>query len=199
MPLADADELEDYLPHDFVKVRFQLPPSMDPDKAKDDVKVLLSANAKVTPLLNTKRLLVIDTVANLRGVRDLIYAEQSAADSIIKPEVFQIRYRRAEYVAEQVMVVLGMDPSSRKKPQELQLEQTRMQLYMQMQQKGKDVSKLLKKDGPPVHVAVDVQQNTILINAPPDLLPTIKRTIEQFDQPTGGIAGDYNGSDDETT
>lgn len=193
IPRVEADELEDYPPHDFVRVRFQLPESMEPDKAKDDVKVLLSPNAKVTPLLNTKRLLVIDSVANLRSVRDLIYAEQSAADSILKPEIYPIRHRRADYVAEQVMIVLGLDPSSRKKPQELQLEQQRMQLYMQMQQKGKDVSKLLRKDGPPVHVAVDVQQNTILINAPPELLPTIERTIKQFDQPTGaqlaGISG----------
>lgn len=185
IPRVEADELEDYPPHDFVRVRFQLPESMEPDKAKDDVKVLLSPNAKVTPLLNTKRLLVIDSVANLRSVRDLIYAEQSAADAILKPEIYPIRHRRADYVAEQVMIVLGLDPSSRKKPQELQLEQQRMQLYMQMQQKGKDVSKLLRKDGPPVHVAVDVQQNTILINAPPDLMPIIERTIKQFDQPTG--------------
>ena len=69
VPRVEADELEDYSPHDFVRVRFALPQSMEPAKAKDDVQVLLSPNAKVTPLLNSKRLLVIDTVANLRGVR----------------------------------------------------------------------------------------------------------------------------------
>jgi len=181
VPRVEADLLEDYLPHDFVRVRFQLPPSMDPAKAKDDVKVLLSPNAKVTPLLNTKRLLVIDTVANLRSVRDLIYSEQSAADAIIKPEIYQIRHRRAAYVAEQVMIVLGLDPASRRKPQELQLETQRMQLLMKIQQKGKDVTKLLKKDGPPVHIAVDTERNRIFVNAPPELFPIIARTIERFD------------------
>ncbi len=194
VPRVEADYLEDYPPHDFVRVRFQLPQSMDPAKASEDVKVLLSPNAKVTPLLNTKRLLVIDAVANLRSVRDLIYSEQSAADAIIKPQVYPIRYRRADYIADQVMIVLGLDPSSRKTPQELQLETQRMQLFMQMQQKGKDVSKLLKKDGPAVHIAVDRQQNTLLINAPEELMQTIDRTIKQFDQPNGAdLAVDSGG------
>ncbi len=185
VPRVEADELEDYRPHDFVRVRFQLPQSMDPAKAKEDVKVLLSPNAKVTPLLNTKRLLVIDAVANLRSVRDLIYAEQMAADAIITPVVYHIRHRRADYVADQVMIVLGLDPASRKTPQELQLETQRMQLFMKMQQKGKDVSKLLSKSGPAVHIAVDRQQNTLMINAPPELMRTIDLTIKNCDVPDG--------------
>ncbi len=192
VPRIEADDLEDYPPHDFVRVRFSLPLSMDPAKAKDDVKLLLSPNAKVTPLLNTKRLLVIDTVANLRSVRDLLYAEQSASDAIIKPEIYQIKHRRAAYVAEQVMIVLGLDPAARKKPQELQLEKQRMQLLMKIQQKGKDVTKLLKQDGPPVHIAVDVERNRIYVNAPPELFSTIDRTIKQLDVPKGTHLSDAN-------
>lgn len=192
VPRVEADELEDYPPHDFVRVRFQLPKSMDPNKVKEDVKVLLSPQAKITPLLNTKRLLVIDVVANLRSVRDLIYAEQSAADAIIKPEVRQIKHRRADYIADQVMIVLGKDPAARKTPQEMQIEKQRLQLFMQMQQKGKDVSKMIKPDGLPVHIAVDRAQNRLFINAPSELLPMIDRTIAQFDVPAAGseIAGD---------
>ena len=106
IPRVSPDDLEDYPPYDFVRVRFDLPQSMDPAKAKEDVTVLLSPNAKVTPLLATKRLLVIDAVANVRNVRDLIYAEQAAADSEFKPVVYQIRYRRADYVADQIMIVI---------------------------------------------------------------------------------------------
>ena len=194
VPRVEADDLEDYAPYDFVRVRFQLPESMEPAKAKDDVKVLLSPNAKVTPLLNTKRLLIIDTVGNLRSVRDLLYAEQSAADAIVTPQVYKIKHRRAKYVAEQVMIVLGMDPGSRKEPQELQLEKTRVQLLMRMQQKGKDVSKMMKKNDLPVHIAVDEQENTLLINAPENLLPAIERTIATFDVPSGsGLGADSSG------
>ena len=180
---VEADDLEDYPPHDFVRVRFQLPPGLDIEKAKEDVKVLLSPHSKVVPLLATNRLLVIDAVANLRDVRDLFYTEQSAAAAYPKPREFELFHRGAEYIADQVMIVLGLDPASRKNPMELQLEQARLQLYTQMQQKGKDVTNLLKKDGPAVHIAVNRRRNSILVNAPRDLMPTIERTIRLFDRP----------------
>ncbi|MCG8448557.1 MAG: hypothetical protein MI725_03130, partial [Pirellulales bacterium] len=189
IPRVSPDDLEDYAPYDFVRARFQLPLSMDPAKVKDDVQVLLSPNGKVTPLLATRRLLVIDAVANLRNVRDLIYAEQMAFSSEVKPVFYQIRFRRADYVADQVMIVLGKDPASRKTPQELQIEQQRMQLYAQMQKKGKDVSKMIKQEGPAVHIAVNRRQNSLLVNAAPELLPIIDQTIKQLDVPDGGGAG----------
>lgn len=183
VPRVEPDDLEDYAPYDFVRVRYQLPLTMDPAKAAEDVKVLLSPNAKVTPLLATKRLLVIDAVANQRSVRDLIYSEQSAALSDIKPRVFHIHNRRADYVADQVMIVLGLDVEKRQNPQ---VEQQKMQMFMQMQQKGQDVSKLLTPDEPKVHIAVNRQQNTLLVNAPADLMPIIERTIKEVD---GGDSG----------
>ncbi len=185
IPRAEADDLEDYAPHDFFKVTFSLPHSMEPAKAAEDVKILLSPNAKVTPLLASKRLLVIDAVANLRDVRNLLYAEQMVVDQIIKPYERRLKHRRADFVADQIMVVLGLDPAARKTPQELQIEQQKMQMMTKMQQKGKDVSKLLQKDGPKVFIAVNLRQNSILVNAPPDLMPTIVRTIDLFDRPDG--------------
>ena len=194
VPRVELDDLEDYPPHDFVRVRFKLPLTMEPAKAAEEVKLLLSPNAKVTPLLTTKRLLIIDSVANLRSVRDLLYAEQMASDSIITPQVYHIKHRRADYVADQIMIVLGLDPASRKTPQELQLETQRLQLMMQMQKQNKDVSKMLKKDGPPVHIATDRLQNTLLINAPPEIMPQIELTIKSCDVPTGaGMATDLGG------
>ncbi|MCA9258497.1 MAG: hypothetical protein KDA61_04825 [Planctomycetales bacterium] len=186
LPTVDADELEDFSPFDFVKTRFALPTTLEPEKAAEDVKILLSPHAKVTPLLATRRLLVIDAVANLREVRDLLYAEQSAVHEDTRPHVYMIQHRRADYVADQVMIVLGLDPASRKNPMELQLEQQRLQLYTQLTQKGKDVSAMLRKDGPPVHVTVDKVRNAVLINAPPELIPTIERTIKNLDVPNDG-------------
>ena len=193
LPRVQADDLEDYPAYDFVRVRFQLPDSMEPEKAEEDVKVLLSPNAKVTPLLNSKQLLVIDTVANLRSVRDLIYGEQTAADAIHTPEVYHIKHRPAAYVAEQVMIVLGMDPSTRGKPKKVSPEVKRMQMEMQMQMqqqaRGKHASKQSKKKEKEVHIAVDQQENTLIINSPQKLLPVIKRTIAIFDVPRGGSLG----------
>jgi type II secretory pathway component GspD/PulD (secretin) len=188
IPEISADDLDSHMPHEFVRVRFTLPPAMDPTKAAEDVKSLLRPNAKVTPLLETKRLLVIDTVGNLRNVRDLIYAEQAAASSVLKPKVYQIRYRRADYIADQVMIVLGMDKDKRQSPQEqMMAQQQQMQQMQQMQemmQRGggnKDMAKMMMKDEPKVHITVDRSQNTLLVNAPPDLIPVIDRTIAELD------------------
>ncbi|MEQ8839209.1 MAG: secretin N-terminal domain-containing protein, partial [Lacipirellulaceae bacterium] len=187
IPRVEADDLEDHLPHDIVRVRFELPKNMEPEQAANDVKILTSTNAKIQPLLATKRLHVIDTVANLRNVRDLIYAQQAAIKEDIRPVQFMIKHRRADYVADQVMIVLGLDPASRKTPQELQIEQQRMQLYAQMMKKDPNkVSKMLKSDGPEVHLVVNQRRNSILVNADPATLDVIQRTIDQVDVPDDG-------------
>jgi type II secretory pathway component GspD/PulD (secretin) len=199
VPRVEPDALDDQPPFDFVRARFPLPESMDPAKAVEDVKALLSPAAKVTPLLASKQLQIIDAVANLRDVRDLIYTEQMVASRDIRPQVFPIRYRRADYIADQVMIVLGLDPGSRKNPMELQLEQQRMQLFMQMQQQGKDITTMLKKDGPPVFVAVDKRRNTVLVNAPPKEMEIIERTVKEFDVPENGLAAAEGGDGRELT
>jgi type II secretory pathway component GspD/PulD (secretin) len=184
---VEPDDLDDQPPHDFVRTRFPLPPTLEPAKAVEDLKVVLSPTAKVTPLLASKQIQVIDAVANLRDVRDLLYAEQMVADKDVRPRVFgPFKYRRADYIADQVMVVLGLDPSSRKGPMEMQLEQQKLQMAMQMQQQGKDVSKMLKEDGPPVHIAVDKRRNFLLVNAPPAEMEIIARSIQEFDVPESG-------------
>lgn len=186
VPSVDQDALEEHLPYDFARVRFKLPEDMEPAKAVEDAKVLLNPTAKVTPLLASKQLLVIDAVINLRGVRDWLNGEQMAAATDVRPEQFTIRYRRADYIADQIMIVLGLDPSSRKSPMELQLEQQRMQLLMQMQQSGKDVTGMLKQDGPKVFIATDRRRNTVSVNAPLKEMEIIKRVVKQFDVPENG-------------
>ena len=196
VPKVEADDLDELMPHEFVRVRFTLPSTMDPAKAAEDVKALLRPDAKITPLLETKRLLVIDTVGNLRNVRDLLYAEQMAESQIVKPKVFQIRYRRADYIADQVMIVLGIDKDKRQSPQEqMMAEQARMQQMQQMQEMmqrgggrggGGDMAKMMQKDEPKVFITVDRRQNTILVNAPLELMPVIDRTIAELDVPEGG-------------
>ena len=188
VPRVEPDDLDEHSPHDFARTRFPLPDTMDPAKAVEDVKAMLTPTAKVTPLLASKQLQVIDAVANLRDVRDLLYGEQLEASKDVRPKPFLIRHRRADYVADQVMIVLGLDPSSRKSPMELQLEQQRMQLMMQMQGKGTDVSKMLKQDGPPVFIAVDKQRNAILVNAPPAEMALVERTVAEFDVPESEMA-----------
>ncbi len=185
----DESELLDLPAHELVKITFHLPEKLKADQVAADIKFLLSPHAKVHPLVTTNRLLVIDAVINLREASQLINAEHLAAASHLVPTEFKVHFARADRVADQVMILLGLDPSTRRTPQELQVETQRLQLFRQMQQKGKDISKYLRKgDGPQVHLAVNHRNNSILANAPPAELKIIKRAIEQLDVPTGGLA-----------
>ena len=133
------EELYDLKPYDFVKVSFELPAGMEVEKAKEDVKQVLSPNAKVFPLVTTKRLLVMDSVANLRLVSALLNEERVVQDGRIVPTEFVLKHARPEKVIDILYVVLGLDPQSRPTQMELQLQQQKLQLMTQMQQQGKDV------------------------------------------------------------
>ena len=179
--VEDEAELLDFPAYDFVKITFALPDELKADKAAEDIKPLLSPHAKVQPLLATNRLLVIGAVGNLRGVSRILNAEHAAAKGHVVPREFIIRHARADHVADQVMILLGLDPASRRTPQELQLEQSRLQLFTQLNQKGKDVTKYLKKGATPVHIAVNHRRNSILVNAPPAEMKIIERSIKSID------------------
>lgn len=179
--IEDESQLLDLPSYDFVKITFPLPDELKADKVAEDIKPLLSPHAKVQPLLATNRLLVIGAVGNLRGVSRLLNAEHAAAANHTVPREFIIRHARADLVADQVMILLGLDPASRRTPQELQLEQSRLQLFTQMQQKGKDVTKFLKKGESPVHITVNQRRNSILVNAPPAEMRVIERSIRSID------------------
>ncbi len=71
---------------------------------------------------------------------------------------------------------------------DLQVQQQKLQLMQQIQQQGKDVSRMLQSDGPKIYLAVNRQTNSILANAPPELMPTIERAIKALDVPAAGTA-----------
>jgi hypothetical protein len=120
---VEEEDLYDLKPYDFVKISFELPTTMEVEKAKEDVKQVLSPNAKVFPLVTTKRLLVMDSVANLRMVSALLNEERAVQDGRLVPEEFPLKYARPEKVIDILYVVLGLDPQSRPTQMELQLQQ----------------------------------------------------------------------------
>ncbi len=189
VPRSTEDALYDHKPYDFVKVSFELPEGLEVDKAKDDLKQLLGPHAKVFPLAATKRLLVIDAVANLRSVSELLNQERLVQQGRIVPREFPLKYARAEQIIDVLYVVVGLDPKSRPSQMELQMQQQKLQLMMQMQQKGTDVTSMLKKDGPPIYLAYNRQRNSVLANAPPEYMKIIERTIRYLDVPAQGVEG----------
>lgn len=192
VPRVTEDDLYDRKPYDFVKVSFELPEGMEVDKAKDDVKQVLSPQAKIFPLVTTKRLLVIDAVANQRLVSALLNEERAFVNGIDKPRIFQLQHARADKVVEAIYVLFGLDPKSRPSQMDLQVQQQKLQLMTQMQQQGKDVSRMLQPDGPKIYLAVNRQTNSILANAPPELMPTIERAVKALDVPASGAAAPHD-------
>ncbi|MEM7312179.1 MAG: secretin N-terminal domain-containing protein [Planctomycetota bacterium] len=190
--VEDESMLLDLSPHDFVKITFQLPRQLKADQAATEVKPLLTKHAKVQPLLATNRLLVVDLVGNLRDVSRLINAEHAAANSLEVPKEFVIKHARASEVADKVMVLLGLDPSTRLTSSELKIETQRLQLYSKLQSKGKDITKYLGKGKAQLFLTVNHRNNTILVNAAPNELDIIEKAIKMLDVPKGFAAGTDN-------
>jgi type II secretory pathway component GspD/PulD (secretin) len=180
------DELYDLKPYDFVKVSFELPAGMDVEKAKDDVKQLLSPTAKIFPLVSSKRLLVMDSVANLRTVSELLNQERMVEDGRIVPKEIVLKHARPQKVIEILYVILGIDPKAKPAQTDPQAQQQLMQQMQQMQQQGRNVAKLMpKEDVPKVYLAYNRHRNSVLVNAPPEQLKIIERTITYLDVPFG--------------
>ncbi len=187
---ATEEELYDLKPYDFVKVSFDLPGSMEVDKAKDDVKQVVSPGAKIFPLVASKRLLVMDSVANLRTVSELLNQERMVADGRIVPKEFVLRYARPQQVIETLYVILGVDPKAKPAQTDPQMQAQQMQMMQQMQQQGnKDAAKMMTKtEAPKVHLAFNRQRNSVLANAPPDQMKIIEQAISYLDVPFGDSA-----------
>ena len=69
-----------------------------------------------------------------------------------------------------------------------------MMQQMQQQGRGAEAAKMMPKgDAPKVYLAYNRQRNSVLVNAPPDLLKIIEQTIRCLDVPYGDAA-DYGRS-----
>jgi type II secretory pathway component GspD/PulD (secretin) len=186
---VEEDKLYDMKPYDFVKVSFELPANMEVDKAKEDVKQVLSPTAKVFPLVTSKRLLIMDTVANLRTVSELFNSERMVQDGRIVPKEYFLKYARPQQVIEILYMMVGVDPKAKPTQTDPQAQAQQMQMMQQMQQQGRgaEAAKMMQKGGdqPKVYLAYNRQRNSVLVNAPPEQLKIIEQTIRCLDVPYG--------------
>jgi type II secretory pathway component GspD/PulD (secretin) len=180
-------ELFNRKPYDVVKFAFTLPKSMDPAKAKDELKQVLNPKAKIMPLVSTKQVLIIDAVANLQSISQLLNEERLKEEGKSPLREFVLKYRRAEEMIDILYVTLGQDPKSKPSQQELQLRQQELQIMQQMAQRGTDVAKMLKPDGPPVFLTYNRQKNSVIANAPEEQMKIIEATLKMHDVPIGGV------------
>ncbi|HVT27381.1 MAG TPA: secretin N-terminal domain-containing protein, partial [Lacipirellulaceae bacterium] len=185
VPRAEEEKLYDLKPYDFAKVSFELPTGMEVDKAKDEVKQVLSPTAKVFPLVSSHRLLIMDSVANLRGVSELLNTERMVEDGRIVPKEFVLKYARPQQVIDVLYMMVGVDPNAKPAQPNPQMQQQQMQMMQQMQARGQNVPNLMQKSEPKVYLAYNRQRNSVLVNAPPEQMKIIEQTIKYLDVPFG--------------
>ncbi len=76
VPKVEARELDRLPPNRFVRTTFHLT-SLMADEAAEEFGSLISTNGRLTPLSNTNRLEVMDSVQNLREIQRILQDEQS--------------------------------------------------------------------------------------------------------------------------
>ena len=106
VPRVTAAELDQRGDYEFVKVSFTLT-ALVAAQAAEELKPMLSPNGKLLPLTQTNRLEAIDSVINLREIRELLTEEQSGDGIERRVWQFALQYVRAEDIVGPLYALLG--------------------------------------------------------------------------------------------
>lgn len=189
VPRVEPGELGQHMPHKFVKVSFPLDWLLS-EKAVEELKPMLSPNAKITPLKNTNRVEALDAVINLREVYEVLKREQSQDDEQRLVKEFVLQHTRATDVLQQLQTLLGIEPKSSgpargMSPQQMEMmQQQQQQMMMQMQQRGGAAPMPQPKKEDDVRLVANARKNSIMANAPPDKMEIISQAVAAIDVET---------------
>ncbi len=181
VPRVSPDELADRLPHEFVKVSFELDWLMA-DAAVEELKPMLSPNGKLTALKTTNRIEAIDAVINLREVYAVLKEEQSDTGLERLFQEFKLKHSDCEEVLQQLQTLLGVEKKSAGPMSKEQMEAAKRAAMMAAQQ-AKQGKAPAPKPKANVNLVADRRKNSILVNAPPDKMAFIEKAIETLDMP----------------
>jgi type II secretory pathway component GspD/PulD (secretin) len=184
VPRVEPEELVERQPYEYVKVSFPLDWLLAED-AVEELKPMLSPNGKLTALKATNRLEAMDAVANLGDIYRVLKEEQSGTGQERLVREFELKHSRAEHVVEQLHDLLGIEKKSSGPAKPMTPDQMRA-----MQEAAKRAAEAAKKGGAPakskpqVYLVANKRKNSILANAPPDVMAKIEQAIEAFDVPS---------------
>jgi type II secretory pathway component GspD/PulD (secretin) len=187
VPRITEDELNTRLDHEFVKISFALK-SMLASEAVEELAPMKSPNGKLVALSRTNRLEAMDTVINLREIRDVIRDEQSGEDDkrLVRP--FPLKYVKAEDVVNLLKGLLGEAVSTGGGGGAMNPQMMQQMMQMQMMQAAQAAAAAggkKKKPAEKVHIIANVRDNEILVNAPPDKMALIEEAVLIIDKPPG--------------
>lgn len=177
------EELESLPPHQFARVSFPMD-WMIADEAAEEFASLLSPYGKLHAMSSTNRLEAVDAAVNLRTLHRLL--EKAEADEGRRERIveFPMKHRRAEEIAPKVRQLLGLSPAETAEalvPTQLDLEKTRFRNEA-IKQLGAGAEPLLD-ERPVMHLIVNEEENSIVVNARADQIEVARQVIETLDKP----------------
>ncbi|NQV23389.1 MAG: hypothetical protein HQ518_03385 [Rhodopirellula sp.] len=189
VPRVTPVELDDRGDYEFVKVSFTLT-ALVAAQAAEELKPMLSPNGKLVPLAQTNRLEAIDSVINLRDIRDVLTEEQSGDGSERRVWQFPLKYVRAEEIVDPLYALLGEQrpPSgggggSMSSSQMQQVQQQMQQMQKQMQQAAQKPGSGSAEEQK-IQIVPVPRENVLLVTGPADKIATIADAVELLDQPS---------------
>ena len=189
VPRVTEDQLFDLPAYDFVKITFDAPRSMDLTRGTDELRRILSPYSRISPLVQTRRVVVMDVAANLLAVSELFNEEREIGGV---PREFVLKYARADKVIETLYVILGINPDQQPQQMEMQFDRRRIQALTEYALEGGDVQSLVmggEQQQPKVYLVHNARRNSVLANAPAEQMRVIEAAVKFLDVPQGGEEG----------
>ncbi|MHB8902434.1 MAG: secretin N-terminal domain-containing protein, partial [Thermoguttaceae bacterium] len=197
VPRVEPEELADRQPYEFVKVSFPLDWLLAKEAA-EELKPMMSANGKLTPLEATNRLEAMDAVSNLRQLHEVLEQEQSDTGQDRLVREFLLKHVSAREVVVHLSTLLGIEakkgPPSPVSPQ--QMEEMNRQAQMQAEMaKNAGKGPTPPKPKTEIYLLANERKNSVVVNAPPDKMAVIAEAIELLDVanfPEGSVIDSIN-------
>lgn len=179
VPRVTAEGLDQRGDYEFVKVSFTLT-ALVAGQAAEELKPMLSPNGKLLPLAKTNRLEAIDSVINLREIRDILTEEQSGDGNERRVWQFELEHVRAEDIVDPLYSLLGVQKASAGPMSSSQMQQLQKMIQAAAQKGGGAGAQQEQK----LQIVPVPRENVLLVTGPADKIATIADAVELLDQPS---------------
>lgn len=183
VPKVSPDELASLPRHRFVRVSLPLD-WMIAEEAASEFKPLISPYGQLFPMASSNRLEAMDAVVNLRELHRLLTRAEADEGRRERVAEFRLQHRKAREVAAKVRQLLGLpaqELSTTAVETQLDIEQAKFRSEA-VKQLGTNAQKFLE-DKPEVHLVINEEENSILVNGRPDKIEIARQAIEAMDKP----------------
>ncbi|WP_372899165.1 secretin N-terminal domain-containing protein, partial [Stieleria sp.] len=181
VPRVDIDELDEMMPHTFVRASLELG-WLSSEKMAEELKPMISSNGRLTALTTTNRIEAMDAAINLRQVVQLLEQERNQSSREALAPEFRLRYIPAETAKTMLEEFLGVEKKSNAP---MSPQQMAMMQQMARQNGGQPAPPPKKAE---ISIVANTRQNSVFIRAPVDRIAIAGEFINRIDVPSQGLA-----------